>query len=294
MLRNIFKTVTRTSAASRALSAVAPDVAPALLKKEHPDYHIHSTRYWNSTRDVITTLDEGWKEEQPHLEPKTLGDKFAYNVVRGLRVVSDMYFKDRLVHRAMMLETVAAVPGMVCSQLHHLRSLRRLHHCSWIKVAADEAENERMHLMAFMELYDPTRLQRWLIMGTQFAFTGAFAAYLTLFPKSAHRFVGYLEEEACKTYTHFLEMIDNGRIANVPAPQIAIDYWGMPEDATLRDLVLVVRADEADHRSVNHTWSDMLRDAKSAPKDCAEHTEYCSHVGTDLHSQYNEESIIEK
>ena len=52
--------------------------------------------------------------------------------------------------------------------------------------------------------------------------------------------------------------IDEGRSANVPAPQIAKDYWGLPDQATLRDVVLVVRADEAHHRDVNHGFANEL------------------------------------
>jgi ubiquinol oxidase len=44
----------------------------------------------------------------------------------------------------------------------------------------------------------------------------------------------------------------------VPAPDIAIKYWKLPADATLRDVILVVRADEAHHRDVNHMFSDDL------------------------------------
>jgi threonyl-tRNA synthetase len=40
---------------------------------------------------------------------------------------------------------------------------------------------------------------------------------------------------------------------NTPAPSIARAYWKLKPDATMRDLVLVVRADEACHSHVNHT-----------------------------------------
>ena len=40
-------------------------------------------------------------------------------------------------------------------------------------------------------------------------------------------------------------MVDAGKIKNVPAPQIAIKYWNMPEDATLRDVILVVASSDA-------------------------------------------------
>jgi ubiquinol oxidase len=82
-------------------------------------------------------------------------------------------------------------------------------------------------------------------------FNAYFLAYI-LNPRIAHRVVGYLEEEAIHSYTEFLKEIDAGRIENVPAPAIAIDYWRLPKDATLRDVVEVVRADEAHHRDVNH------------------------------------------
>ena len=80
-------------------------------------------------------------------------------------------------------------------------------------------------------------------------------------PKFSHRFVGYLEEEAVHTYTKVLEAIDNGKLplwASMKAPPEAIEYYNLnPKTATMRDLILSVRADEAVHRSVNHHFSDI-------------------------------------
>jgi ubiquinol oxidase len=70
--------------------------------------------------------------------------------------------------------------------------------------------------------------------------------------------VGYFEEEAVISYTQYLEGIDAGRHENVAAPQIAIDYWNLPANARLRDVVIAVRADEAGHRDVNHDFADQL------------------------------------
>jgi ubiquinol oxidase len=44
----------------------------------------------------------------------------------------------------------------------------------------------------------------------------------------------------------------------VPAPRIAIDYWKLPQDARLRDVIIAVRADEAKHRDMNHGFADAL------------------------------------
>ncbi|MCD7452839.1 Alternative oxidase, mitochondrial precursor [Datura stramonium] len=150
-------------------------------------------------------------------------------------------FRRRYGCRAMMLETVAAVPGMVGGMLLHCKSLRRFEQSGgWIKTLLEEAENERMHLMTFMEVAKPKWYDEPLVFAVRSSSTLYFVTYL-LSPKLAHRIVGYLEEEAIHSYTEFLKELDNGNIENVPAPAIAIDYWRLPKDSTLRDVVLVVR-----------------------------------------------------
>lgn len=73
--------------------------------------------------------------------------------------------------------------------------------------------------------------------------------------------VGYLEEEAVKTYTHCLNEIHRegspiNHWKSLAAPEVAIDYWSMKKDATILDVVRMIRADEAHHRDVNHTFGD--------------------------------------
>ncbi|KAF6156040.1 hypothetical protein GIB67_035397, partial [Kingdonia uniflora] len=166
-----------------------------------------------------------------------------------------MLFFDRRYYgcRAMMLEMVAVVQGMLGGMLLHCKSLRRFEHSrGWIKALLEEAENERMHLMTFMEVAKPRWYERAFVITVQGKFFNAyFLAYLAS-PKLAHRIVGYLEEEAIHSYSEFLKEIDKGKIENVLAPAIAIDYWRLPADSTLRDVVMVVRADEAHHCDVNH------------------------------------------
>jgi ubiquinol oxidase len=194
-----------------------------------------------------------------HHSPKGFSDRFAYGFTKALRFCADTFFARRYGHRAIVLETVAAVPGMVGATINHLKCLRRM--CDdkgWIRTLMDEAENERMHLMTFIEVAKPTLFERLVILGVQWVFyLGFFALYL-ISSKTAHRVVGYFEEEAVLSYTHYLKEIDEGRSKNVPAPEIARRYWGLPESATLRDVVLVVRADEAHHRDVNHGFASEL------------------------------------
>ncbi|XP_030472090.2 ubiquinol oxidase 2, mitochondrial-like [Syzygium oleosum] len=204
-----------------------------------------------------------------HHAPLTFLDKLAFWTVKAMRYPTDIFFQRRYGCRAMMLETVAAVPGMVGGLLLHCKSLRRFEHSGgWIKALLEEAENERMHLMTFMEVSQPRWYERALVFAVQGVFFNAYFVGYLMSPKFAHRVVGYLEEEAIHSYTEFLKELDNGNIENVPAPAIAIDYWQLPQGSTLRDVVLVVRADEAHHRDVNHFASDIHyqgRELKEAP-----------------------------
>ena len=198
-------------------------------------------------------------EARVHHKPQGAGDAIAYGFVKLLRFCADTFFAKRYGHRAVVLETVAAVPGMVGATLNHLKCLRRM--CDdkgWIKTLMDEAENERMHLMTFIEVCKPTLFERFVVVAAQWVFYLFFFGLYLVSSKTAHRVVGYFEEEAVISYTHYLREIDEGRHPNPPAPQVAIRYWSLPAGATLRDVVLVVRADEAHHRDVNHGFANDL------------------------------------
>ena len=188
-----------------------------------------------------------------HHAPGGLPDHFARFVTRLLRLLADTFFAKRYGHRAVVLETVAAVPGMVGATLTHLQCLRRMvDDEGWIRTLLEEAENERMHLMTFIAIARPTAFERLVVLFAQwFFYLGFFVLYLVS-ARTAHRLVGYFEEEAVLSYTLYLAEIDAGRLPNVPAPAIAKAYWMLGADATLRDVLLVVRADEAHHRDVNH------------------------------------------
>ena len=94
------------------------------------------------------------------------------------------------------------------------------------------------------------------LLESQAIFWNFFFIIYVFFPRTAHRIVGYFEEEAVYSYTEYLKEVDSGKIPNIPAPKIAIDYWKLPADATLRDVIIVVREDEAGHRDVNHQFAN--------------------------------------
>lgn len=194
-----------------------------------------------------------------HHVPENFSDRVAYAFTRLMRFFADAFFARRYGHRAVVLETVAAVPGMVGGTLQHLRSLRRMEDDrGWIHTLLEEAENERMHLMTFMHIAQPTGFERLLILLAQGIFYNFYFLLYLLSPRTAHRVTGYFEEEAIHSYTEYLAGVDNGTHANVPAPKLAIDYWKLAPDARLREVIIAVRADEAQHRDVNHQFANDL------------------------------------
>lgn len=195
--------------------------------------------------------------------PRTFSDRLARVAVRGLRTCAGGVFARRYGHRAVVLETIAAVPAMVAATLTHLRALRTTtDDRGRVRMLMNEAENERMHLMTFVEVHRPGLIERLAIMMAQ---GGAYLIFCVLYlcsAPTAHRLAAYLEEEAVASYTHYLAEIDEGRSPNPEAPQMARDYWGLPEDATLWDVIFMVRADEMGHRDVNHAIADELARAR--------------------------------
>lgn len=232
-----------------------------------------------------------------HREPKDFSDRIALGMVKLLRWGTDIatrYKHDvdlpatisspnpvadtkpyqmsesKWLTRFIFLESVAAVPGMVAGMLRHLHSLRRLQRDNgWIETLLEEAYNERMHLLTFLKMAEPGWFMKIMCIGAQGVFFNSmFVAYL-ISPRTSHRFVGYLEEEAVLTYTLALADIEKGHLPKwadekFRIPDLAVGYWDMPEGhRTMKDLLLYIRADEAKHREVNHTLGSL--DQKKDP-----------------------------
>ena len=183
---------------------------------------------------------------------------FAMSMTKFFRFMADTFFARRYGHRAVVLETVAGVPGMVAGMMLHFKSLRKMKtgYGPDIREMLAEAENERMHLMFFIEIAQPNIFERLLVLLAQFIFMIFYAILYAIDFKTAHRMIGYFEEEAVKSYTEYLGMVKNGEVENVPAPELAIKYYKMKKTAKLSDLIIKVRADEMHHSEVNHKYAD--------------------------------------
>ena len=101
-----------------------------------------------------------------------ISDGLARGQTRFFRFLADKFFAGRYGHRAVALETIAGVPGMVAGMWIHVKSLRQMKtgYGPMIRELLAEAENERMHLMFFIEIAKPNMLERLLILAAQAIF----------------------------------------------------------------------------------------------------------------------------
>ncbi|KAL5527883.1 hypothetical protein ACEPAG_6684 [Sanghuangporus baumii] len=251
------------------------------------DSYIQGIGDWVLYRPVYTAEELKAVQSTVHRREVTLSDKMASGLVRLARKMFDLVsgYKHKplplgtnmtveelrkegyvmtevgWMNRCMFLETIAGIPGMVAATVRHLHSLRLLRRdAGWIHTLLEEAENERMHLMSFLAIKKPGIFMRALILGAQGVFYNLFFLSYLVSPRVCHRFVGYLEEEAVKTYTALISDLENGRFpewADQPAPEIAKDYWRLPDDAKRLDMIYAIRSDEVSHRFVNHSLANL-------------------------------------
>jgi len=171
---------------------------------------------------------------------------------------------NNILNRTIYLETVAAVPGMVAAIIRHFRSLRQMKtDGGYMQLFLEEANNERMHLLTFVRMKDPHVFLRAAVVVGQVGFGSLFMLAYSISPAFCHRFVGYVEEEAVSTYTKIIKAIEaapeGSELAEwrtQKAPKIARAYWKLGP-GTVLDLMYAVRADEAEHRDVNHLMSGV-------------------------------------
>jgi ubiquinol oxidase len=201
-----------------------------------------------------------------HHAPEGMSDRLALASARLLASAAEKLFGRRYGGRAVVIETVAAVPPMVAATLLHLQCLRRMtDDRGWVRVFMDEAENQRVHLMAFVAISRPSVVERLLVAIGQGVFYNTYFLLYLISGRIAHRLAGYLSEESVRGYSHYLERIDSGAQENRAAPASAVAYWSLSPDARLTDMILTMREDEAIHRDIHHAFADALSHGNALP-----------------------------
>ena len=74
-----------------------------------------------------------------------------------------------------------------------------------------EAENERMHLMFFIDIANPNWFERYLVLFAQLVFMLFYFIVYIVDYRTAHRMIAYFEQEAVKSYTEYLRLVEGGK-----------------------------------------------------------------------------------
>lgn len=287
--------------------------------QRQPTFLGSSTRYCTATTtEVLLDLE---KAPLTHAIPLRLSDRLSIRFVKFMRWFGDKLYGEQFLHRAVMLKHLACVPSLSIATVDFLRVLFRGNDFARAKRGIlpvvgvsgngdlggelrmaralwSVVENHCMHCDVLAAVSPPSWLNRSLIL---FFFVVEYLSFvvITLFsPRFSHRFAGYLSEEASVAFTHMINDIDVGKVSDIPAPHIAVRYWGIEGSsavlstptsetnnergregeekkadvdgvptaagggggavATLRDVVLLIRADEMDHRDFHHRVAEEL------------------------------------
>lgn len=256
----------------RPLSLKATAAAGTHLPEE-----VIADHAWRQTNHIWTEQEVN-NIQQSHHKPQTMSDHMTNMTMRalyhGFNFITGYKASDPSVNsvawRLIILESFAGVPGFVAAGMRHfysLRTLRRDH--GQIFTFLEEAENERMHLLVCLKMFQASMITRALVVAAQLTMGPLMTLTYMLYPPAMHRFVGYLEETAVETYTNLIDKAQTPGTQlhqawhNLPAPPIAKSYWKLPEDATWIMTLKHILADEAHHRDVNHTFASLPRDAEN-------------------------------
>ena len=115
------------------------------------------------------------------------GDFIALSMTKFFRFIADTFFANRYGHRAVVLETIAGVIGawlLACGFISKVFAKWRLV-MNKIRELLAEAENERMHLMFFIEISKINLFERLLVLLVQGIFFNFYFLMYVFFEEEA-------------------------------------------------------------------------------------------------------------
>lgn len=191
--------------------------------------------------------------------PHTLGDYISRALVLFVYRLAKVVFRSSYAEHALVLEAVLAslqTSGAAHLQYAALRNLRV--NRELIEDLLGEASNEHLHLLVLRRVTTLSWYGKAAIWKMQFIYTPLYRLLFICSPSIALRTVAYAQERLAGIYADWLLSLMCGASANTDAPQIAIQYWNLGDDATLIELANMLIADTAKNRDRNHQIADNI------------------------------------
>ncbi|ORC90372.1 GTPase activating protein of Rab-like GTPase [Trypanosoma theileri] len=187
-----------------------------------------------STLADINALE---REQLTHFPPERLNDYCCIYLVKLLRWCSDKLFRERYLHRATMLKTIAPVAPFSGALVMYLRMMFKKKspvsitgkggYADEVRGLLAQAESHASHSHFLMCVSEITYIERVAVLFLQSIHFTIFMILFLLYPRMAFRLLGYLGEESVVIWTHMINDIDLGKVSERMVPKEAIDYWGL-------------------------------------------------------------------
>jgi hypothetical protein len=132
--------------------------------------------------------------------------------------------------------------------------------------------------------------QRWAIAAVKAAIFPAFFVSYAAAPRLFHRFMALVWNQQCERMSLLINDISTKTSPDFPAHSSSLLHWGLNDDSTHKDELLLLRADAADAVVLHHHMADLLAAApakkKMNPNYSPQNELYCtptlSHVTSSL------------
>lgn len=195
-----------------------------------------------------------YKEHHPH----TLSDYMARSMVGFSRTFISILLKHNFASRAIFSNTILSSFTLVlASKLHFKAVLNGSPDRDPIEDLLCEASGTHFHIIVLKKISELSRFKRMLLSIIQSVSNCFFGFISAIFPKTAHRTLGYMYEKSISDYSDWKDSITDGNIENTPASQVAIKYWELKAEAIFVDVLSAVIEDNAKYRDSEHCCAEI-------------------------------------
>jgi hypothetical protein len=117
-------------------------------------------------------------------------------------------------------------------------------------------ENEKMHNYVWLDYVKPNVFVSIILLILNYSALQGQFIFSVIAPRTTKKWYTYLQY---RTIKHYSRVIETGKFQKQVLPESARQYWRLGPDATMHDLLLVIRADKI-HQSMNTAMTKEIKE----------------------------------